>query len=64
MNNNKKYQYIFSLRLAGFLMMNGIRILRIHHNLKVKNKDIYVFENSEKLQKTMGEYMKTKTKEM
>lgn len=62
--NNKKYQYIFSLRLAGFLMMNGFRILRIHHNLKINDKDVYVFENSEKLQKTMGEYMKIKTKEM
>ena len=62
--DNKKYQYIFSLRLAGFLMMNGFSILRIHHNLKVYDKDVYVFEDSEKLQKAMGEYMKIKTKEM
>lgn len=58
--DNTKYQYIFSLRLAGFLMLNGFRILRINHNLKFFGKDVYIFENSEKLQAAMGEYMKNK----
>lgn len=43
-------------------MMNGFRILRIHHNLKTKGKDVYLFENSENLQAAMGEYMKDKNK--
>ena len=53
---DKKFKYIFSLRLAGFLMMNGFRILRINHNLQKKNKDVYVFENSNELCKMMEKY--------
>ena len=53
----KKYEYIKSLRLAGYLMMNGFRILRINHNLKVQGKDIYVFEQSEKLSDCIFEYI-------
>lgn len=61
--NEKKYEYIRSLRLAGWLMYNGFRILRINHNLKVKGKDVYVFEQSEALSKCMFEYMNKRTKE-
>ena len=59
----KKYEYIKSLRLAGYLMMNGFRILRINHNLKVKGKDVYVFEQSDKLSDCIFEYIDTRTKE-
>lgn len=61
--NEKKYEYVKSLRLAGFLMMNGFRILRINHNLKVKGKDVYVFEQSEALSEKIFEYINTRTKE-
>ena len=37
-------------------MMNGFRILRINHNLQKKDKDVYVFENSNELCKTMEKY--------
>ena len=53
---DKKFKYIFSLRLAGFLMMNGFRILRINHNLQKRDKDVYVFENSNELCKMMEKY--------
>lgn len=59
----KKYEYVKSLRLAGYLMMNGFRILRINHNLKVKGKDVYVFEQSDKLSDCIFEYIDTRTKE-
>lgn len=59
----KKYEYVKSLRLAGYLMMNGFRILRINHNLKVKGKDVYVFEQSEELSDCIFEYINTRTKE-
>lgn len=52
----KKFKYIFSLRLAGYLMMNGFRILRINHNLQRFNKDVYVFEDSEEICKAMEKY--------
>ena len=59
----KKYEYVKSLRLAGWLMLHGFRILRINHNLKVQGKDIYVFEQSEKLSDCIFEYINTRTKE-
>ena len=52
----KKFKYIFSLRLAGYLMMNGFRILRINHNLQRFDKDVYVFEDSEEICKAMKKY--------
>lgn len=58
----KKYEYIKSLRLAGYLMQNGFRILRINHNLKVNGKDIYVFEQSEALKDCIFNYISTKEK--
>ena len=57
---DKKFKYIFSLRLAGCLMMNGFRILRINHNLQKKDKDVYVFENSNELCKMMEKYNEIK----
>ena len=56
--NLKMYKQIFSLRLAGYLMMNGFQIKRIHHNLKVKNKDVYLFEDTPELEQAMLEYKK------
>lgn len=52
----KKFKYIFSLRLAGYLMMNGFRIIRINHNLQKHGKDVYVFEDSKEICKAMEEY--------
>lgn len=63
MKKEKKYEYIKSLKLAGYLMMNGFRILRINHNLKVKGKDIYVFEQSDKLSDCIFKYINRRTKE-
>lgn len=56
----KEYKQIFSLRLAGFLMLNGIPIRRIHHDLKTKNKNVYMFDNDEKIEELMIEYSKLK----
>ena len=61
--NEKKYEYVKSLRLAGWLMFNGFRILRINHNLQVKGKDVYVFEQSDKLADCIFEYINKSTKE-
>lgn len=52
----QKFKYIFSLKLAGFLMQNGQRIIRINHNLNVSNKDVYVFVDTPELCKLMSEY--------
>ena len=63
MKKEQKYEYVKSLRLAGWLMLNGFRILRINHNLKVKDKDVYVFEQSDKLSDCIFEYINKRTKE-
>lgn len=63
MNEIKKYEYVKSLRLAGWLMLHGFRILRINHNLEVKGKDVYVFEQSEKLSDCIFEYINRRTRE-
>ena len=59
----KKYEYVKSLRLAGWLMYHGFRILRINHNLEVKGKDVYVFEQSDNLSDCIFEYINKRTKE-
>lgn len=63
MDKSKKYEYVKSLRLAGWLMLHGFRILRINHNLEVKGKDVYVFEQSKKLSDCIFEYINKRTKE-
>lgn len=63
-NPSKVYKQIFSLRLAGYLMLMGFRIRRIHHNLKEIDKDVYLFDDTPELEKAMLEYKKLKkTKE-
>ena len=62
MKDYKMYKQIFSLRLAGYLMMNGFPIKRIHHNLKYKNKDVYLFEDTDELTQVMLEYKNTMDK--
>ena len=59
----EKFKYIFSLKLAGYLMMNGHRIIRINHNLNVSNKDVYVFIDTPELCQLMSEYSNKNSKE-
>ena len=64
MKNYKKYKQIFSLRLAGYLMFNGFRIKRIHHNLKEIDKDVYLFDDTPELEVAILKYKELKqTKE-
>lgn len=55
----EKFKYIFSLKLAGYCMMHGQRIIRINHNLNVLNKDVYVFVDTPELCRLMSEYSNT-----
>lgn len=59
----EKFKYIFSLKLAGFLMQNGQRIIRINHNLNVPDKDVYVFVDTPELCRLMWEYSNKDSKE-
>ena len=59
----EKFKNIFSLKLAGFLMMNGHRIIRINHNLNIKNKDVYVFIDTPELCQLLSKYSDKNSKE-
>ena len=59
----EKFKYIFSLRMAGWLMMNGQRIIRINHNLNVSHKDVYVFVDTPELCQLMEKYSSKNSKE-
>lgn len=56
----ERYEYVRSLKLAGYCMMQGFRLLRVEPNHKFKNKDVYVFKQSEELSKCILEYISTK----
>lgn len=56
---NKEYKYIFSQRLAGYLMLQGFRILRINHNLNDDYKNVFVFNNSPEITQAMIDYKQT-----
>ena len=58
-----KYEYVRTLRLAGYLMMHGFRIVKIQKNKDYPNKDVYVFEQTESFTKCMLEYIEQSTKE-
>ena len=60
MKNKSKYQYVFSMKLAGVLMTKGFRILRINKHLEDNSKDVYVFEKSEEIRKEIEKYIKAK----
>ena len=57
-SNQKNYQYVFSMKLAGHLMVNGFKLLRINKHLSGNNKDVYVFNKSEEIAKFIDEYTK------
>lgn len=59
----KKYEYVKSLKLAGWLMQRGFRILRVEPNIKFKSKDVYVFEQSDELTKYILKYIDERAKE-
>lgn len=44
-----KVKYVFSLKLCGFLCMHGFPVKKVIPNLKVPNKSVYIFENTERL---------------
>ena len=56
--NQKNYQYVFSMKLAGHLMINGFKLLRLNKHLSGNNKDVYVFNKSEEITKFIDEYIK------
>jgi len=46
----------FSQKLAGFLLINGFSITGIKSDLKNTGRTIYLFKNSESLQRAISKY--------
>lgn len=61
-DKNIKYKPIYNLRLAGFLMMNGMPIKRVEVNLGRPWRDVYLFEDSERIETLISEYKLKKSK--
>lgn len=53
-----KYRYIFSLRLAGFLMQRGFVLLRMNRNLDDPTKNVFLFKDSQEIESAIQEYQK------
>jgi len=49
----------FSQKLAGFLLINGFAITGIKSDLKNTGRTIYLFQNSESLQRAITKYKTT-----
>ena len=59
----EKYKCIYSLKLAGYLMMHGYPVRRVEHNLDRPKWDVYLFDQSEEIEETIEFYKFKKTKE-
>lgn len=60
MGQKSKYQYVFSMKLAGILMTKGFKLLRVNKHLSGDGNDVYVFEWSKKIQEEIDKYIKAK----
>ena len=58
MNKTKSdNKIIFSQNLAGYLMMQGFILKKMEHNEKCPDKNVFIFRQSENLEKTIKEYL-------
>jgi hypothetical protein len=53
-----KYRYIFSQRLAGYLMQKGFILLRLNKNLDDPTKNVFLFKDSKEIESAIQEYQK------
>ena len=54
---------IYNMRLAGYLMMNGIRIIRMEKNLGRPWRNVFIFEDTDEVIKLIEIYKNEKSKE-
>ena len=59
----EKYKCIYNMRLAGYLMMNGMRIIRIEKNLGRPWRNVFIFEDTDEVMKLIEIYKNEKSKE-
>lgn len=59
----EKYECIYSLKLAGYLMMHGYPIRKIEKNKYNPKWDVYFFDESNEIKETIEFYNYKKSKE-
>lgn len=47
---------IMQQRMAGWLMYNGMKLLKVKKDLKDKNRNIYIFSDTDELRGLMSKY--------
>ncbi|MED4016976.1 DUF5659 domain-containing protein [Sutcliffiella cohnii] len=57
MNNDKNY-IVFSMRLAGYLMLNGCRLMKIKPSKDNPDKKVYIFPNTQEVMDHVEQYTK------
>ena len=58
MNKNKTdNKIIFNQALAGYLMMQGFILKKMERNEKCPDKNVFIFRQSENLEKTIKQYL-------
>ena len=58
--SNTKMITIFNQRLCGYLMMKGFVLVAMSENKHCPNKNVFFFNDSDDLQKSIGEFKKIK----
>lgn len=56
MDTKTNFYTIYSQKLAGFLMMNGLPLIRLVPDFKRGNKNSFIFANNEKLHSLMDRW--------
>ncbi len=51
---------VFNQRLAGYLMLNGLKLVSIEPNPNISKYNVFTFEKSDKLSLYLNEYQKQK----
>lgn len=59
----EKYKCIYSPQVAGYLMMNGMRLKHINKNYDRPWTQVYLFENNDSIDELIDTYKKMKSTE-
>ena len=58
METKQKFMVVYSLRMAGYLMMHGFVLMDLREHIDGSGKKVFYFANSPQLGKAMKEYKK------
>lgn len=56
METKQKFMVVYSLRMAGYLMMHGFVLMDLREHIDGSGKKVFYFINSPELKKVMEEY--------